>query len=65
MDSKSQNTTVRFQYTFKFENGEAKVFDIVLDANTLELVPEKDIPKPEWARLDFFPCEHCPLAPET
>lgn len=57
--------TIRFRYTFKFENGTSKTFEIVLDNTTLELVPEKDIPKPEWAKLSFFPCEHCPLAPDT
>jgi len=56
--------TMRFRYTFKFENGKSKTFEIALDAATLELVPEKDIPKPEWAKLSFFPCEHCPLAPD-
>ena len=59
-----QNSTpgnVRFRYTFKFENGSSKTFEIVLDNTTLELIPEKDIPKPEWAKLAFFPCEHCPL----
>jgi hypothetical protein len=57
--------TIWFRYTFKFENGNSKTFEIVLDNTTLELVPEKDIPKPEWAKLSFFPCEHCPLAPDT
>jgi len=54
--------TVQFKYTFEFENGEAKVFEISLNATTLELIQEKDIPKPEWAKLSFYPCEHCPLA---
>lgn len=57
--------TIRFRYTFKFENGNSKTFEIVLDNTTLELVPEKDIPKPEWAKLSFFPCEHCPLEAHT
>jgi hypothetical protein len=57
--------TIRFRYTFKFENGNSKTFEIVLDNSTLELVPEKDIPKPEWAKLSFFPCEHCPLEANT
>jgi hypothetical protein len=57
--------TIRFRYTFKFEKGDSKTFEIVLDNATLELIPEKDIPKPEWAKLSFFPCEHCPLDPGT
>lgn len=54
--------TVKFKYTFEFGNGDAKVFEITLNAATMELVQEKDIPKPEWTKLSFFPCEHCPLA---
>lgn len=65
MDQQSTPGTIRFRYTFKFENGNSKTFEIVLDSATLELVPEKDIPKPDWAKLSFFPCEHCPLEAHT
>jgi hypothetical protein len=65
MDQNSTPGTIRFRYTFKFENGNSKTFEIVLDNATLEIIPEKNIPKPEWAKLSFFPCEHCPLAPDT
>jgi hypothetical protein len=65
MNQNTQPKTISFRYTFEFENGSAKTFEIVLDDDTLELVPEKDIPKPEWAKLGFFPCEHCPLDPHV
>ncbi len=65
MNQQASPDSFRITYTFEFENGDAKVFDIVLNSASLELVHDKDIPKPEWARLDFFPCEQCPLAPHT
>ena len=61
-DNTAMPETVQFKYTFEFENGDTKVFEISLDAGTLELVQEKDIPKPEWTKLSFYPCEHCPIA---
>ncbi len=65
MNQKANPETVQFRYTFEFENGGSKVFDITLDSATLELVQEKDIPRPEWTTLNFYPCEHCPLAVNT
>jgi len=65
MDQQSTPGTIRFRYTFKFENGNSKTFEIVLDGTTFELVPEKDIPKPDWAKLSFYPCDHCPLEAHT
>lgn len=65
MNQKTNPEKVRFKYTFEFENGGVKVFEITLNSTTLELVQEKDIPKPEWTKLNFYPCEHCPLAPHA
>jgi hypothetical protein len=62
MDQKPKAEPVRFKYTFSFDNDDSKVFEIALDASTLELIHDRDLPKPEWAKLSFFPCDHCPLA---
>jgi len=61
MNQKPNPDIVQFKYTFEFENGDVKVFEITLNSATLELVQEKDIPKPEWTKLSFYPCEDCPL----
>ncbi len=61
MEHTAMPETVQFKYTFEFENGDAKVFEISLNAETLELVQQTGIPKPEWAKLSFYPCEHCPI----
>ncbi|HTR82135.1 MAG TPA: hypothetical protein VMM58_10945 [Bacteroidota bacterium] len=65
MEQNPHTEPVRFKYTFRFENGDAKVFEVALDPVTLELIHDKDLPKPEWAKLSFFPCENCPLSAET
>ncbi|HTY12241.1 MAG TPA: hypothetical protein VMF88_14365 [Bacteroidota bacterium] len=65
MNPTAHPDTIQFRYTFEFENREVKVFEITLNGESLELVHEKDLPKPEWTKLSFYPCEHCPLAPES
>jgi len=62
MNQTAQPETVQFKYTFEFENGSAKVFEITLNASTLELVQDADLLKPDWTKLSFYPCDHCPLA---
>ena len=58
-------TDIKISYCFKFGKGQAseveEVFDIYLDEKTLEM--EGNIPAalPEWTKLDFFQCNHCPL----
>ena len=65
MNPKPKAEPVRYKYTFSFDSADPKVFEIALDASTLELIQDRDLPKPEWAKLIFFPCEHCPLAEHT
>ncbi len=54
--------TIQFMYKFKFDNGTEKVFAVLLDAVTLELRSNKDLPKPEWTKLKYHQCEQCPLS---
>ena len=57
--------TLEFEYTFEFANGYREVFQILLNSETLE--PAAPLPEdlPDWARLEFRQCEHCPLKSET
>jgi hypothetical protein len=57
-------TVMQFVYRFQFENGTEKTFDIVLDAETLELQAGPVVQKAEWTKLHFHQCENCPLAAE-
>ena len=65
MDHKAEQDALRIRYTFSFGGGASKTFEMVLDGETLELSPQKDLQKPEWTKLGFFPCENCPLDPHT
>ena len=65
MNNSDQPKAVRIKYSFKFENGDIKEYEIALNPATMELIQQKDIPKSEWTKLDFFPCENCPLSKEV
>ena len=53
--------TLRYAYKFKFANGQEKLFEVVLDAKSLELLKESDNPKPDWTKLKYSQCSNCPL----
>jgi hypothetical protein len=59
--NKQKTETVYFRYSFKFNGGSEKKFEINLDPTTLEFVPNRTEPLPEWTKLDYFPCDNCPL----
>jgi len=52
-------------YRFDLSDETAEIFDIYLDGLTLEVVKSEDIEKPEWAKLEFKQCSHCPLTSNT
>ncbi len=57
--------TIRFSYTFQLPDGTARSFDVHLNADTLALVPAKDVPKPAWTKLKYFQCANCPLGDDV
>jgi hypothetical protein len=65
MKNEQQKDIIRYQYKFEFERGLETNFDIVLDAHTLEMLSDKEAPKPSWTKLNFNQCENCPLSEET
>ena len=52
---------LEFIYNFKFEDGEEAEFKVVLDAAMRYMLPQDDV-APEWARLEYNKCQHCPLS---
>ncbi|NKE70948.1 DUF6901 family protein [Candidatus Manganitrophus noduliformans] len=51
---------VTYRYAFAFADGTMKTFDIALDPESLAM--QNPAPTyPGWARLDYAPCENCPL----
>jgi hypothetical protein len=53
-----------YRYTFQFATGEEKNFEVLLNSSTLELVANKDSPKPHWTKLKYHQCANCPLGDE-
>ncbi len=61
MASDQKSEIITLLYRFKFENGSEKDFSIRLDGDSLELLLDERIRKPEWTKLKFHQCENCPL----
>lgn len=53
---------LEFIYRFEFAAGGREEVVVRLDKATLEPCPGAKEPPPDWARLDFHQCPHCPLA---
>jgi hypothetical protein len=62
MPDTDTNNTLRFRYKFQLENGEEKLFDVLLKADTLEVMKSPIQIIPEWTKLKYHQCENCPLA---
>lgn len=65
MSDQKQSKTYHYRYKFRFPNGLEKNFEVVLKADTLELVTNKDLPKPEWTKLKYNQCANCPLGDDV
>lgn len=52
---------ISYNYIFRFMDGDAKTFEILLDANTLICTSPKPETYPDWARLNYNRCENCSL----
>jgi hypothetical protein len=59
-DSDSPNI-LRYRYKFQLENGEEKLFDVLLHAQTLQAVQYSPGNNTEWTRLKYHQCKNCPL----
>lgn len=53
---------IRFVYSYKFEDGTTKHFDLRLDAANLHLTVTRPASLPLWAMLPFNKCSICPLS---
>jgi hypothetical protein len=58
-------TLLRFHYRIGFEDGRAALFDVELEADSLQLLAPLPEEPPEWTELGFHQCPHCPLDPEA
>ncbi len=53
--------TIAIQYNFTLADGTKENFDLKLNDNTLELVDFAPEYLPDWTKLDFHQCKHCPF----
>jgi hypothetical protein len=52
---------MRIRYKFQFKNGEEKLFDVILNEQTLQVVQRSKVSNPEWTKLTYQQCDNCPL----
>ena len=59
--SESPDKNITYQYSFRFEDGREKVFEVRLDNKTMDMVPAPSSSHPPWTVLSCCQCPHCPL----
>jgi hypothetical protein len=57
--------TVFFRYIFRFPDDRQEIFDLHLDAKTLDLLEDTPDELPPWTNLDFHQCPNCQLTIQT
>ncbi len=55
---------IAVKYVFTFANGQKETFDFSIDRQTMTLIEPEAADRPEWTRLSFQKCAHCPLEEE-
>lgn len=50
-----------FLYRFRFNDGHVRTFEVRLDPSNLNLLTEPREDPPDWSRLEYYQCPHCPL----
>jgi len=58
----SDNAVFSLTYRFRFPDGVEQEFLVQLDRQNCSLIAPKRETYPEWTRLDFKQCSHCPLS---
>ncbi len=52
---------MKIDYHFRFEDGTRKVFEVVLDAQNLNVISSDNQERPEWTRVTNCRCQYCKL----
>lgn len=52
-------------YRFKLSDESTAEFPVSIDRESLEVILDKETVYPEWTRLEFNKCGHCPLSSDT
>lgn len=56
---------INFRYIFRFPDDRQEIFDLYLDAQTLDLLEDTPDELPPWTNLDFHQCPNCQLTVQT
>ena len=48
-------------YKFRLTNGQKKLFNILIDPETISMIRSQLESLPDWAKLEYHQCECCPL----
>ncbi len=56
---------IEIRYCFTLDQGRSEIIDLRIDDQTLENLEQPSAHLPEWTRLDFHQCPHCPLDPAS
>jgi hypothetical protein len=51
---------ISFDYQFKFNDGTEREFRVNIDEDTLINIDSETQAPPDWTKLEFNQCEHCP-----
>lgn len=51
---------ILFDYQFKFDDGTSRGFKVRIDADSGALIDDPTMESPDWTRLEFHQCSHCP-----
>lgn len=51
-----------FDYQFKFDDGSQRSFRVEIDSDSMKAIDHPNYQPPEWAKLDYHKCSHCPYS---
>ena len=57
--------TFTITYQFELPDNHIEKFDLIFDAETIEILPDKQTDPPFWAELTYHQCPHCPLTQQS
>jgi hypothetical protein len=57
--------TFTITYQFELPDNHIEKFELIFDAETIEILDGKQTNPPFWADLTYYQCPHCPLTPES
>jgi len=57
-------TPIEITYCFHYQTDDEIRFNMRFDSHSMLLLDEENPAPPDWAKLEYCQCSHCPLSPE-